>query len=193
MFTISIEVPESFEVAVGDTGQNTKVDLKAILSQHPIVARYAILNGMIGALNNVSRGKNDETQAPNSDAVWAAMRDKRAAVWLTGEWSGKGGGGDRATTQLRDAFIAERMAAGATLKQADDSIKALVKATYGDKEPATFSRFMDALALMISKRDQIDEQDARTQIESKYRRLAEDAAAARAKASSVMDLSSFTL
>jgi hypothetical protein len=190
MFTVSIELPESVKVAVGDTGAETLVDIKAIAAAHPQVLRFAVLNGFIGALNNVSRGKNDDSAA-NSDAVWASLRDKRAAVWMQGDWAGKGGGGERQSAALRDAYVAERLAAGMTSAQVDKSIKDAVKATFGDKEPATFSRFMDAVATGIGKRDGLDEAgvaDVRQRIEAKYRKLADDAAKARAKASAAVDV-----
>lgn len=197
MFKVTIELPESVTVALGDTGKETKVDVKAIAQAHPDVIRFAVINGFMGALANVSRGKDDDGKA-NSDAVWATMRQKRADVWMSGEWAGKGGGGERASAALKEAFVAERVAAGATTAQIDKAIKAEVKEAFGDKEPATFARFLDALAIRLHKRDfgadaakhpeQVSEY--RERIEAKYRKLAEDAAKARAKAKDALDLSS---
>lgn len=191
MIKIAIELPEFIEVATGETGKSVRVDLKAIAA-NPQVLRFAALNGFIGALNNVSRGKAEDGSA-NSDDVWHGMRQKRADVWLTGEWAGKGGGGERQTTGLKDAFIAERMAAGATSAQVEKAIKDAVRAAFGDKEPATFSRFMDALALVIAERDGLKGDaeavaERRTKIEAKYKGLADAAAAARAKAANAIDL-----
>jgi len=199
MFTVSIELPTSVEIATGDTGKSVKVDLQAIAKAHPQVLRYAVLNGMIGALNNVSRGKGEDGSA-NSDDVWHSQRQKRADVWLTGEWAGKGGGGERATTALKEAFVAERMAAGATMAQIDKAIKDAVAQAFGAKEPATFSRFMDALAIVIASRDSAPAKPSsdaidstRVKIEAKYRKLADDAAALRAKASAAIDLGGIEL
>lgn len=192
MFKVQIELPETFEVPTGDTGKSVKVALQDIAKAHPQVLRFAVLNGMIGALNNVSRGKSEDGEA-NSNDVWHGQREKRAQVWMTGEWAGKGGGGERTTTALKEAFVAERVAAGATVAQIEAGIKAAVRSTFGDKEPATFSRFMDALAATVAKRDKREVAEVRDQIEAKYRKLADDAAAARAKAKDSLDLANFQL
>lgn len=200
MFNVSIELPETVAVATGETGKSVTIDIQAIAKAHPQLLRFAVVNGFLGAMNNVSRGK-DEAGAANSDAVWHSLREKRAAVWMSGEWAGKGGGGERATTGLKDAFVAERMAAGATSAQVEASIKGAVKQAFGDKEPATFSRFMDALALTLAQRDHsgkgkpTDETvaDYRSRIEAKYRKLADEAAAARAQAKAGLDLTAIDL
>jgi hypothetical protein len=197
--TISIELPTDVKVALGDTGRETLIPVSAIAKAHPQVIRFAVLNGLIGAVNNVSRGK-DENGKENSDDVWASMRDKRVAVWMTGDWAGKGGGGERASAALKEAFIAERLAAGATMRQIEAAIKAAVKDAFGEKEPATFSRFMDALALTLSARDNggkpakaEDVAAMRDRIEAKYKGLAEEAAKQRANVKAGLDLSAIDI
>lgn len=198
MFSITVELPESLEVALGDTGKVTKVDVTAI-AKHPEVLRFALINGFMGALNNISRGRGEDDK-PNSDAVWASLREKRVNAWLAGEWAGRSGGGERATTALKEAFIDERRAdTGATIAQVEKSIKALVESTFGKDEPATFGRFMDALALTMARRDIGDKAtpeqvaDYRTRIEAKYQKLADDTRAKRDAAKAVLDVTSISL
>lgn len=200
MFTVSFEVLESIKVAVGDTGLETVVDIKAIAA-HPDLLRFALLAGFIGSLNNISRGKHEDTDKPNSDVVWAGMRDKRVKAWLAGEWSQRAGG-ERATTALKEAYIDDlRASSGATLAQVERGIKDLVSEMFGKDEPATFSRFMDALALTMARRDHGDDDGAvqeatvayRERIEAKYAGLAEAAKTKRAGAAAKLDVTGITL
>jgi hypothetical protein len=197
MFTFTIELPESIKVAVGDTGKETLVDIAAIAKAHPGLIRNAALSGFIGTLNNISRGKDDDGKA-NSDAVWAAMRAKRVDAWLAGDWAMRAGG-ERAMTQLKEAFIDERRAAtGATIAQVERSIKDLVANTFGKEEAATFGRFLDAVALMMVRRDTGGDDvklvtETREALEAKYQKLADEAKAARDKVSAKLDLTDISL
>lgn len=200
MFKFEVELPESIKVAVGDTGLETVVDVKAVAAASAEVIRFACLAGFIGSLNNISRGKQEDGGKPNSDAVWAAMRDKRVKAWVAGDWSQRAGG-ERATTALKEAYIDDiRQAKGATIAQVERGIKDLVADTYGKDEPATFSRFMDALALTLARRDAggVGETaesiaDYRAKIEAKYQGLADAAKAKRAEVSAKLDVTGIDL
>jgi hypothetical protein len=199
MFKFHAELPASITVPLGDTGLSTEVPIKAIAEAHPELIRFAVCNGFIGALNNISRGK-DDSGAAFSDAVWAGMRQKKVDTWLQGDWAARAGGGDRATTVLKEAYLDERKAAtGATTAALEKSIKATVQDTFGKDEPATFSRFMDAVALLVTRRDRTGADEAadefkaavgetRARFEAKYRKLAEEAAAKRAKVKASIDV-----
>ena len=182
----------AFRLPVGDTGKVTELDIAKMPSE---VLAMALVNGFMGALNNISRGK-DEDNKPNSDDVWASMRQKKVDAWLKGEWSQKAGGGERAMTALKEAFIDERkLATGATSAAIEKSIKQTVKDRFGDKEPATFGRFLDAMALILVERDFAGQAvaegtvtDYRNKLEAKYQKLADDAAKARIKVAKGLDL-----
>jgi len=202
MFKFQIELPESLEVATGDTGKSVKLDVKALAAAHPEIIRFAAMNGFIGALNNISRGK-DDNGAANSDDVWHAQRNKKVDTWMRGEWAARSGGGERASAALKEAFVDERKAlTNATTAQIERSIKDTVQQVFGKDESATFSKFMDAVALLMARREANDDKlaadhklvsEKREAIEAKYRKLADEAAARRAKASAAIDVTSIEL
>lgn len=158
IFSITIaDLPAEMQVPVGDTGKTTTLRLKDFA---PSVIRSAVINGFIGALNNVSRGKDDETGKPNSDDVWASMRQKRADVWAAGDWAGRGGGGAEAKG-LKEAYIAERLQAGSTLAKIEAAMKAQVIAIFGSKPtddkapavPVSFDNFLKAVATAVARKE----------------------------------------
>jgi len=201
MFKVTIELPATITVPLGDTGKSTEVPVKQI-AERPEMLRFAAIAGFMGALANISRGKDEEGK-PLSDAVWATARQKKVDTWLQGDWAGKAGGGERATTALKEAFVDERKAnTGATTAQIERSIKATVAEVFGKDEAATFGRFMDALAVQMARRNSGNsklpaDDDAvgtlRSKIEAKYRRLADEAAAKRAAAKEAIDVSDIDL
>lgn len=200
MITFTVEVANTvIKLPLGDTGLVTEFDIAKMPAS---VLSMALVNGFMGALNNISRGK-DEDGKPLSDDVWAAARQKKVDAWMAGDWASRSGGGERAMTALKEAFVDERKAAtGATQAQVERTIKELVKARFGEKESATFARFMDALALQLAERDEgVGEGKAkpehvaekRAAIEAKYQGLADEAAKARAKAKAKIDLTDIAL
>jgi hypothetical protein len=189
-FTITLELPNSIKTSLGkDTGIWTEVQLNAIPAN---VLKAACLNGFISALNDISRGK-DENDRPLSDEAWGKKRAQRVATWVKGEWTSSARS-ESAMSMLKDQFISEQVAGGATAKQAEASIKATVAAVFGDKEPATFARFLDAVATMLSKEKGAKGYDeVRAEIEGDLQARAEAAALERAKVVQKADVSSVIL
>jgi len=192
MFKIEIELPETTQVKLGDTGLLTIVDLKAIALAHPQVIRFMVIGGAHGALNNISRG-TDESGKPNTDAVWASAREKRMLPWHQGTWTAT----EREESligQMRDQYIAERVIAGKTPAQVEKDIRAAVTRHYGKDEKATFARFLDAAA-----RDKTGASsdaacaDERKAIYDNLLARTQAAIAERAKASAKIDTSSIDL
>ena len=196
MTKVTIDLPESIKVALGDTGKFTTVAVGDIAKSHPDVIKFAALAGFMGAINNVSRGKDDNGKA-NSDNVWAAMRDKRCAPWLTGTWATVERG-ESQYSGMREAFLAECIAKlGMTSKQVDALIKEKVLERLGKDSAATFSNYLEATALEYVEAGQFtDKEAARDALESYYGEAAEKAAAARAKVQAkvvvpMLDLAAF--
>jgi hypothetical protein len=193
MFEVTISLPATITVPLGDTGKSTEVAIQSI-ARNPDVLRFALLNGFMGALNNISRGKDEASGKPNSDDVWAAARAKKVDTWLAGEWAARASGGERQSSMIREAYVDfVKRETKATQGQVDASIKALVVEMFGKDESATFARFMDAWALKRARKDGDDSEQniatVREAFESKFRKMAEAAAASRAKAASKLDLS----
>lgn len=199
MVKVTFEVADTLSVPVGDTNKTTVVDIAAIYKAFPDVCRFALINGFVGALNNVSRGKDEDTGKPNSNDVWASMREKRAAVWLRdGTWAGRGGGGAE-SKGLKEAWLADRLAAGSTIAKAEAAMKAMVISVFGSKPnddkasavPVTFDNFLRAVATTAARRE-----DAKAAVDSdaanaNYAKLLETwegkAAALRAERSAATD------
>lgn len=195
MAKYSIELPNEIKVPVSDTGLFTVVPVKEIATNHPDVIRFAALAGFMGALNNISRGKDEKTGRPNSDDTFAATRDKRVKPWLAGSWAST----ERAEsqfTQWREVYIADCVTAGMTVSAAESAIKAKVAERLGKDTKATFANFIEASAIEYAEGGEMDRDQAREALENYYASEAERRAKELAEAGEkvkppVIDLAKF--
>ncbi len=190
-FEVTISIPAYIHVPVGKDG---KLENVVQLDKLPVEAlQFAVVNGFMSALSDVSRPKDDNGK-PMDDAAWQAARDKRTLPWKQGLWAAKAGQrGEQFVTHMRNAFVAEQVSKGKTVKEVDALISARVKALFGDKEKATFDRFLDATATLIAKEAKVDYNDARAKLETKYETLAREALAAAEKVVDAIDISDIDL
>lgn len=194
MLKVTVELPESIRVPLSDTGKFTTVPI-ADIAKHPHVLRFAVIAGFEGALNNISRGK-DEKGKPNTDATFAAMRDKRMKPWIDGADSwGSTERGESAYTAMREVWIDDfRARTNATQKEADAFIRDKVAERLGKDTKATFGAFLDASALDIVDAKQAKNTDeARTMLEAHLSGLIEARDEARAKVAKKLDVPAFDL
>lgn len=192
MATRTIELPAAVTVETGKTGQAVKLKLADVPEN---VLAMAVINGFTSALNDVSRGK-DENDKPNSDAVWHSMREKRADPWLAGEWSfSRQGAGAGIVTRMKEAYVMEQSQLHNVAPSVIASkIKETVQAVFGKEESATFPRFLDAIATQYVKANKGAElDDIRQKLETKYRDAAIAMNAEREEASKTLDLSQIVL
>ena len=190
-FTVTLSIPTSIRMPVGKDG---KLENIVQLDKLPVAAlQFAVVNGFLSALSDVSRPKDDDGK-PMNDAAWQAARDKRASAWMQGLWAAKAGQrGEQFVTHMRNAFVAEQVAKGKTVKEIDALIVARVRALFGDKEKATFDRFLDATSTLIAKEAKVDYDDVRAKLETKYEALAREALAAAEKVVDAIDISDIDL
>lgn len=182
--TLNIANP-IIRVPVSDTGLVTEVDLSKIPAN---VLAIALVNGFIGALNNISRS-NGKDEAPKTNKEWAKARQDKVEVWLAGEWAAHGGGGERDVWPVRDAFYAEQGAVDAkSRKRLDKAIRQLVTDTFGADESATFAKYLDAVAVTLAKAGKGKQDDLRAKLQAKYDKLAVELVKERNKASAKLDL-----
>lgn len=194
MFKVTIELPESIRVPLSDTGKFTLVDIAAI-AKHPRVIRFAALAGFEGALANISRGKDDKGK-PNSDATFAASREKRMKPWLEGADSwGSTERGESQFTAMREVWVDDyRARAKATPKEADAFIRSKVESRLGKDTKATFGAFLDATALdIVDAKEAKDATEARTMLEAHLSGLVEARDKARAEVEAKLDVPAFDL
>lgn len=184
---ITLTLPTEIKVQVGKSANHTLVPIKDMSVD---VLRMACLNGFIGALNNISRGEDDKGKTL-SDAAWAAKRDAKVKVWLSGSWASTERG-DSSTRLMREQYISEQVANGRTVSEVERTIKDAVKQAFGDKEAATFARFLDAVAL-AKEPDESKRAEVRQAIEDGLFDRAQKAAAERAKTAVKLDLTNIGL
>ena len=168
MFQVTIELPESITVSVGATGKSTTVPVKDIALSHPDVIRLAAIAGFTGALNNISRGKDDNDR-PNTDDVFVAMREKRVKPWLQGSW-GSTERAPRNTSLWRDVYESDCVAVGMTLAQAIAALANKVAERLGKDSKATFDNYIEALAIEAEdeSKGKTSRDDARSALEAYY-------------------------
>lgn len=185
---VTLTLPTEIKVQVGKSANHTVVPVK---DMSPDVLRMALLNGFIGALNNISRGEDDKGK-PLSDAAWAAKRDAKVKVWLAGSWASTERG-DSSVRLMKEQYISEQVAKGRTVSEVERTIKEAVKQAFGDKEAATFARFLDAVALAKEPNDAEARAKVRDAIEDGLFDRAQKAAAERAKTATKLDLTDIGL
>lgn len=188
--TMTIELPKSIRTSLGDTGKWTEVPLEQMPKR---VVEQAVLNGFIGALCNISRGKDEHGKA-NGDDVWARKREAKVKTWLGGDWASTERG-EQGMTLLKEQFVSEQVTlAGMTVKACEAAIAELVKETFGKEERVTFSRYLDAVATHLAKEEGAsDYATIRAEIEADLAARAEAAAEERRKASAKVDVKGIAL
>jgi len=194
MFKVEIELPESIRVPLSDTGKFTEVPIKQIAS-HPHVLRFAVCAGFEGALANISRGKDDNGKA-NSDAVFAATREKRMKPWIDGADSwGSTERGESAYTAMREAWVDDyRARAKASNKEAESFIRAKVTERLGKDTKATFANFIAATALdIVDAKQAKDTDEATVMIETQLGAMVEAARAEREAVAAKVAVPAFDL
>lgn len=184
-FEITLSLPTELNVPCGGgRGEapigHTKVPLADFTKE---VIQLALVNGLTGALNDISRGKDDKDK-PNTDDVWLAARQKRVDAWSKGVWA-KGERGDTNLSLVKDQYYFELMTERQmTTKKIDAEIKAVVEAHMPKDTKASFQNFMQALAIAhLPKGDEGEREALADQIEAALleRAMKRQAAAEKAK------------
>ena len=151
----------------------TEIPVAEIFTAHPELLRVAACSGMTGKLNNVSLGglsKQLERQATVKDL--ATTRANIVKAWANGSWNA-GRTSERDTLPLREAFYREKNAVTPAARKAlDKAIRAKVTERFGEKDSATFGRFLDAIAAEYAEARGIEVVKVRDALESKYTDLA---------------------
>jgi len=155
---------------------------KAVLLEwDKIGANVAAAILVAGAKTVLTNAYNGGGKAATEAEKLAALLKKRDA-WYAGEFNVIGRG-ESAMTALREQYIDERReATSQSRKQVETAIKALVAAKYGKDEPATFARFLDAVALHAEPKSDVARLEMRERIENDLAERAAKAAAKRADA-----------
>lgn len=153
----------------GDDSVKTRIPVREIFTdEHVDMFRFTLLAGLFGKLGNVSKG--GLKQALGRDATdddLAKARDKVVAAWKDGSWNvNRSGPRDNVAAEMLDAFIAKQVVKGKTVADVRKAIKATVSQTFGDSDKATFSRYLDAVATIKSKRNGTEYQAERDALES---------------------------
>lgn len=193
MNKVNMTLPTAITVAMGkDSGDRLAVDTARLPAN---VLEAIVVAGIKVILTNAYNGGGKE--AKQDDKLNAAT--KKLDAWYRGEFNVVNRG-DSMLTAMREAYIDDvRAKAGCSAKDVETAIKATVSAVFGEKESATFGKFIDALGTMIAReehgKDATDEQiaAAREAIEAKYLGLADEAAKRRSAATAKIDVKGLAL
>lgn len=191
MAKLTIEMPATVKVAMGkDSGQFLTVDIKRMV---PFSALWIALitAGIKTILTNVYNGGGKDAK---HDVKMAAAQ-KKLDAWYRGEFNIVERG-DSMLTAMKEAYIDDIRSKqeGASIKDVEESIKATVSAVYGEKETATFGKFLDAMGTLLHKQD--DSQTAeqhREAMESYLAGLVEESAKKRSAVAAKLDVTGLAL
>jgi hypothetical protein len=190
---LTLNLPTTTTVALGkDTTDRLPIDWARV---QPNVIEAILVAGAKVIITNAYNGGGKE--AKQADKVAAAT--KKLDAWYRGEFN-VAVRGDTMMTALREAYVDDVKAkTGATTKQVEESIRKAVSHVFGEKEAATFGRFIDAMGTLIARQKHGDKptdeavQAEREAFEARYQALADEAAKRRADASKTLDLTGLML
>jgi len=189
--TITIEIPETLRVSLGDTGLFNEIPVG---TYSDAVLRFGLINGFVKGLNDVSRGEDDDGKAL-TDEAWLAKRAKRMTAWNDGQWALRGAGerGDSNLRHLKEHYFFECLTIrGLSASKTEAEIKAKVKEQLGDEAKATFDNFMLAIATEVGgTKDEIEANYKA--IEAGLQERADKAKAEREKTAAKLDIGSILL
>lgn len=135
-------------------GAELKLDITDV--PESVLGDLLITGLRIKATNSYNSGGAETPEADRRSNV-----ERLVAAWKRGELNvGSSGPRDSMVGDMREAFIAKQVSLGKTVKQAEESIRAVVTEAFGKDEKATFPRFLDAVATIKAKAEGADEYDA---------------------------------
>ncbi len=182
MVKVTIELPNATVIRTLANGEQAKLQWAELPAN--VIAAICEGGAKIVLTNAYNGGGKDKT-----DAEKEAQMLKRLDAWKRGEYV-QVERGESQFTAMREQYYSERLeAAGQTRAQVDKQIKQLVASTFGEKEPATFSKFLDAVATHKHKAgDERAVSDIRDEIEAALAKRTAEAAAKRAELASKIDV-----
>lgn len=178
---ISIELPGATTIRTLASGEQVKLQWDKLPAH--VVAAICEGGAKIILTNAYNGGGKDKTEGEKE-----AQLQKRLDAWYRGEYV-QVERGESQFTAMREQYYSERLeAAGQTRAQVDKQIKALVAQQFGEKEAATFSRFLDAVAKVKAKAAGTEASAEREAIETALAKRTAEAAAKRAELASKIDV-----
>lgn len=179
---LTVTLPETLVVR-GEGKEAIRVDFRKIAALPEALRTEAMTAAFVGGLLVVM---TNTYNSGGKDMPVAARREqllKRIANFEAGEWVSRGGPRDSLEGDMRDCFYLEKGAQDeASRRKIDKEIAAVVKATFGEKEPARFGTFLKAVATDLAKKRDVDFDELHGKLVEKYTALAEARRAERAKA-----------
>lgn len=153
-----------------------------------ILGELLITGLRIKATNAYNSGGKDVPEADRRRNV-----ERLFAAWNRGE-AGVGNSGPRDSYigEMRELYVAERVAESngtRTAKDVDELIKRTVSQVFGDKEKATFPRFLDAVATIKTRDNPGEMEKVRAAIEAELVAKVDALRKERAKATEAVDVS----
>lgn len=189
MTRVSLELATSVTVAMGkDSGDRLVIETKRLPAN---VLEAIVTAGIKVILTNAYNGGGKD--AKQADKLAAAT--KKLDAWYRGEFNVVARG-DSMLTAMREAYIDDiRQKSDGALSVSDieKSIKETVHSVFGEKESATFGKFLDALATLLSRENESEVAAERDALESYYLALADEAAKRRTASAAKIDVKGLAL
>lgn len=185
MEKITFEVDGKFNLRTYN-GEPVYVDTAKHLA--PVAAKLFEV-GMRTVLTNVwNGGGKDATEAERYASVM-----KKLDAWTKGEFNVTERG-ESAYSAYREVFIADCVAAGLTVKAAEEAIKTKIAERLGKDTKATFANFIEATAIEYAEADKsMTRDEARESLERYYASESDRRAKEREKASGKVKLPTIDL
>jgi hypothetical protein len=181
MTKVTLNLPSAITVALGkDSGKRQEVETARVAAN---VWEAIAVAGAKVILTNVFNGGGKDASFDDK----AAAVQKKLDAWYRGEFAVIERG-DSAMTAMKEACLEYRISQyGETMAQAERHIRDTVKETFGEKESATFGKYLDAVGTALAREqhgkaataEQVAE--ARATVEAFYQGLADEAARKRAE------------
>lgn len=185
MTEVTIKLPASTVIRTV-AGEPFKIEWAKVPAS---VMSQLLEGGATIVLNNAFNGGGKEAD----EATKLEQMRKRRDAWYAGEYV-VSSRGDSWMTRLREQYVDDmKEQTGATAKQVEESMKALVADTFGEKEKASFARFLDALATAIAKEEKMDVDEARQQVTEQLEKRVAEVDAERAAKAKKLDVKGLAL
>lgn len=171
-FTVTLTLPRRVRFYDYD-GQPVYWNLEETV---PLIGAKLVEVGGRTVLTNVRNGGGkDATEAERHAAVM-----KKLDAWKRGEFNVVERG-ESAYTAWREVFLADAVAAGLTIRAAEEAIKAKVAERLGKDTKATFANFIEASAIEYAEGGEMTRDEARERLEAYYASEADRRAKERAE------------
>lgn len=184
-YKVEITLPEATVIRTVD-GKPSKIEWSKVPAA--VIASIAE-GGATVILNNAYNGGGKDAD----EQTKLEQMMKRLRAWYAGDYA-VSNRGDSWMGRLKEQYVDDMKAqTGASQRQVEEAIRQAVVDAFGEKEKASFGRFLDALSLSIAKEQDSDVDDVRRELEESLAKRVEEADAERKAKVAKLDVKGLAL